>query len=152
MPSTRSLVLIADDDEDDRYLAKLAMERIPLPVDLHFAADGQELVDYLSDSDDYRFVPKRVPSLILLDIKMPVKNGYEALDEIKFMRRHAHIPIVMWTTSSDPQDKKELMRRGAAEFVTKPSTLDGFTDSLQRVVRQWAYGGHLQGQWLGASR
>jgi len=100
-PSAKSIViLMADDDADDRLLAKDALTECRLSNELHFVENGEELLDYLLRRGNYTSLgdaPR--PGLILLDLNMPKKDGREALKEIKADPELRKIPVVVLTTS-----------------------------------------------------
>jgi len=98
-------ILVAEDDEDDRLLMQEALEENRLANDLHFVEDGEFLMDYLLHRGEYsdpQTAPR--PSLILLDLNMPRKDGREALQEIKANPDLRQIPIVVLTTSKAEED------------------------------------------------
>src|ERR687890_587725 len=98
-------ILIADDDADDRLLARDALAESRLANDVRFVEDGEQLMDYLHRKGKYAdpAVSPR-PGLILLDLNMPRKDGREALREIKADPTLRSIPIVVLTTSKQEED------------------------------------------------
>ena len=100
--SAKSIViLMADDDADDRLLAKDALAECKLPGELHFVENGEELLDYLNRRGRFtQMATSPRPGLILLDLNMPKKDGREALREIKNNPDLRKIPVVVLTTST----------------------------------------------------
>ena len=99
------LILMADDDEDDRLMAKEALDEARLINEMDFVEDGEDLMDYLYRRGKYEELKdKSLPGLILLDLNMPRKDGREALKEIKADRKFQLIPIVVLTTSKAEED------------------------------------------------
>ncbi len=97
---TSITILMADDDPEDRMLAKDALEESHLANDLEFVEDGQELMDYLYRRGRYaELTSSQLPGLILLDLNMPKKDGRTALKEIKADPNLKRIPVVILTTS-----------------------------------------------------
>jgi CheY-like chemotaxis protein len=133
MPPSDPLILIADDDEDDRYLIEIAAKRLSFRGQMRFARDGAELTDYLSGCRTNGTAPLPVPDLILLDLNMPRKNGWEVLKEMA-QGAFVPVPVVVWTTSADQKDREKCLRLGARDFVTKRTTLDDLVRSLGRVL------------------
>ncbi len=134
MPPSHPLILIADDDEDDRYLVEIAAKRLSFHGHLLFAKDGTELTDYLCrcrTNGTAAALP--VPDLILLDLNMPCKNGWDVLKEMG-QGALIPVPVVIWTTSADQKDREECLRLGARDFVTKRTTLDGLVGCLKRAL------------------
>jgi CheY-like chemotaxis protein len=134
----RLVVLMADDDEDDRMFAQDAFEESGLPHNLDFVHDGEALIDRLNhclDSDE----PNRtsLPDLILLDLNMPRKDGREALREIKANPKLRHIPIVVLTTSNSDGDIYRSYAIGANSFITKPFAFNALVDVLNTLGKYW---------------
>lgn len=132
-------ILMADDDEDDRELARDALRESRLANDLRFVVDGQDLMDYLRREGAYAdpSVEAPAPGIILLDLNMPKKSGREALAEIKGDDGLRRIPIVVLTTSSDEQDVLATYDLGANSFITKPVTFAGLVEVLRAWGRYW---------------
>ena len=125
---------MADDDADDRLLAKDALAETKLPGELHFVEDGEQLLDYLHRRGKYANGPHASaprPGLILLDLNMPKKDGREALREIKTHPDLRKIPVVVLTTSKADTDIAQIYDLGANSFISKPVTFD----SLVKVMR-----------------
>lgn len=131
-------ILMADDDEDDRLLAKEAFEEACLGNHLDFVTDGVELMDYLNRNGKYQnLAGKALPGLILLDLNMPRKDGREALREIKQDPRLRHIPIVVLTTSKSEEDILRSYDIGVNSFVVKPVSFDTLIDIVKTIKRYW---------------
>lgn len=133
-------ILMADDDEDDRELARDALADEHLVERMRFVEDGQDLLDYLRHTGPYSepstLSPR--PSIILLDLNMPRKDGREALAEIKADNSLRRIPVVVLTTSSDEADVDRAYELGASSFITKPVTLARLTEVMQTVATYWS--------------
>ncbi len=105
MPTGKPItILIAEDDPDDRYLAKEALSESRLANDLYFVEDGEELLEFLRHEGDFAGSRPPRPGIILLDLNMPRKDGREALHEIKADPQLRRIPIVVLTTSKAEED------------------------------------------------
>ena len=98
------VVLMADDDEDDRLLAHEALLESKETYDMHFVKDGVELMEYLRGEGSYKEQPAPMPGLILLDLNMPRKDGREVLAELKADPDLLKIPVVILTTSNSQED------------------------------------------------
>ena len=123
------IILMADDDADDRMLAKDALEESRVLNDLRFVEDGEQLIDYLFRRGPYadpESSPR--PGLILLDLNMPRKDGREALREIKEHPELRRIPIIIMTTSQAEEDIYRSYDLGANSFITKPVTFERLVD------------------------
>jgi CheY-like chemotaxis protein len=131
-------ILVADDDEDDRLFVTRAWKAIRPMDQLRFVEDGEQLIDYLSRGGKYKDpVLAPVPSLIFLDLNMPIKDGREALREIKSNPKLRNIPIVVLTTSSAEEDISQSYDFGANSYITKPSTLVGLAEAFEVLGRYW---------------
>lgn len=132
------VILIADDDAEDRMLVKDALDEGRLKNDIHFVENGEELVDYLnnrgkfSDKDKYP-----TPGLILLDLNMPKKDGREALKEIKNDPHLRLIPVVVLTTSKAEEDILRTYDMGVSSFITKPVTFTALVDVMKTLSKYW---------------
>ena len=131
-------ILMVDDDEDDRMLAEEAFLEVGVPCPLEFVADGDELLDYLLSSG--RFAgqgPTVRPSIILLDLNMPRRDGREALAAIKAHPDLRRIPVIVLTTSQRPSDVLQSYELGASTYIVKPANFEGLINMVQRLVLYW---------------
>lgn len=132
------VILMAEDDADDRLLAREALEESRVLNDLHMVEDGQELMDYLNrqgpyaDKDAYPY-----PGLVLLDLNMPRKDGREALEEMKRDPHLKRIPVVILTTSKSEEDLVRSYDLGANSYISKPVTFEGLVDVMKNLGRYW---------------
>jgi CheY-like chemotaxis protein len=132
------VILMADDDADDRMLAKEALDECRVINDLRFVEDGEELMDYLGKKGDYAETEKCPrPGLILLDLNMPKKDGREALKEIKADPDLRRIPVVVMTTSQAEEDIFRSYDLGASSYVTKPVTFDRLVELMKTLGEYW---------------
>jgi CheY-like chemotaxis protein len=131
-------ILMADDDADDRQMTREAFDHCRVVNDLRFVENGADLMDYLHHrgkfSDTSQF-PR--PGLILLDLNMPLKDGREALREIKANPRFKSIRIVVMTTSKAEEDILRTYQLGAESFITKPVTFTALVDVIKTMGHYW---------------
>lgn len=128
------VVLMADDDEDDRLLASEALLESESRYEMRFVKDGVELMQYLRREGDFRQQADVVrPNLILLDLNMPRKDGREALAEIKSDPDLGQIPVIILTTSSTHKDIFQSNSLGAASYRTKPVTFKAMVDFMKAL-------------------
>ena len=132
------IILMADDDPEDRMLAEDALREAHLQNDLHFTYDGEDLLDYLHRRGRHeQMKDSPLPGLILLDLNMPKKDGREALAEIKSNPDWQHIPIVVLTTSRADADIVKTYHLGVNSFITKPVTFEGLVDVMRSLGNYW---------------
>jgi CheY-like chemotaxis protein len=132
-------VLMADDDPDDRFLTEQACRELMSCGDLRFVEDGEELMHYLRRRGRYadpKISPR--PALILLDLNMPKKDGRQALVEIKADPDLQKIPVAIWTTSDEKEDKIQCLKAGADDYVTKPAGYADLLSSIGRLVTRYS--------------
>jgi CheY-like chemotaxis protein len=131
-------ILMAEDDPDDRFLAREALEEARLANDLHFVQNGEQLMDYLFHRGEYADpgdAPR--PGLILLDLNMPRKDGRQALREIKASSVLRRIPVVVLTTSKAEEDILRSYDMGASAYITKPVTFESLVEVMRAVGEFW---------------
>ena len=133
------VILLADDDEEDRMLACDALAESRLSNEIYCVTDGEELMDYLYRRGKYALpgIMAPRPGLILLDLNMPKKDGREALREIKADPTLRQIPIVVLTTSKADEDILRSYDSGANSFISKPVTFEGLVDLMKGLGRYW---------------
>ncbi len=131
-------ILVAEDDPDDRLLMEEALEENRLANDLRFVEDGEELMDYLHHRGKFTDLASSPrPSLILLDLNMPRKDGRESLKEIKVNPELRQIPIVVLTTSKAEEDILRTYDLGVSSFIAKPVTFESMVDIMKALKRYW---------------
>lgn len=131
-------VLIAEDDDDDFLLVKDAFEESRILIDIFRARDGEELIDFLlhrGEFGDPESAPR--PTLILLDLNMPRKDGREALAEIKAHPDLRMIPVVILTTSKAEEDIVSTYGLGVNSFIRKPVEFVDFVRIIQTLGDYW---------------
>ena len=134
----RRIILMADDDVEDCQLVRDALSEAGRSHDLRTVRDGEELLDYLRHCGQYvggHDAPR--PDLILLDFKMPRKDGREALREIKADPRLRLIPVVVLSTSTIEDDVAFSYDTGANSFIAKPATFRQWVESVKILCEYW---------------
>ena len=131
-------ILIADDDEEDRTLAHRALVTARLAGDVRFACDGEELMDYLQRRG--RFADPATsprPGLLLLDLRMPKRDGFECLRAVREDPELRRIPVVILTTSRAEEDVFHSYDLGVNSFISKPVTFGGLVEAMCALGRYW---------------
>jgi CheY-like chemotaxis protein len=132
------VILLADDDEEDRMLACDALVESRLSNEIFCVTDGEDLMDYLHHRG--KFAPPAIaprPGLILLDLNMPKMDGREALREIKSEPLLRQIPVVVMTTSKAQEDIFHSYDSGASSFISKPVTFEGLIEVMKCLGWYW---------------
>ncbi|WP_420265027.1 response regulator [Candidatus Magnetominusculus dajiuhuensis] len=122
-------ILHADDDEDDNILITDAFKETGLNARITWVEDGEKLLDYLSKRGH--------PDLILLDLNMPRKDGFEALQEIKSDAAMRPIPIIAMTTSASKDDIQQCYDLGVNSYIKKPENFDRLLEVANIISKYW---------------
>lgn len=136
----RFTILIVEDNAEEVILLQKAFKRAALDISVQFVVNGEEAIDYLSGSDKYRdrySFPE--PDLVIMDLKMPRKGGFEVLEWFRNLQEGALIPIVVLTASSRDADVQRAYTLGANSYFIKPSNFDEFRDMIQVIYNYWSH-------------
>lgn len=132
------LILLADDDEDDRLLVREAIAEAGVPGEVRSVPDGAGLLAYLNRASPYADAdgsPR--PGVVLLDLNMPGLDGREALRRIRADPAFRALPVVVLTTSRAPEDIERAYALGANTFITKPAAFADMVETMRVVSRYW---------------
>ena len=121
-------ILLVDDDADDQLFFLDALRAVNDAIVCDVANNGIEALEHLETTPP-------LPSLIFLDLNMPMMNGYECLEHIKKQRDFKDIPVVIFTTSSNPKDRDLTKKLGAKVFLTKTSDLHQMRLQLSEILK-----------------
>jgi len=128
-------ILLVEDGHVQTLLIKTALADLPQLDLLHAAKDGVEAMEFLRR--EVQSVNGQLPDLILLDINMPKKNGFEVLTELKSDPVLRRLPVVVFSTSDSQEDIDRAYDKGANTFITKPVTLGDLKQVLGRIAGYW---------------
>ncbi len=137
-PPKQKIILMAEDDADDRLLVTDALAACALDGAIRFVGDGEELLDYLLHRGKY-LTPESAPrpTFILLDLNMPKKDGRQALAEIRAHPELRRLPVVVFTTSKAEADVEAVYDLGANSFVVKPVAFDALVKIVGQLAQYW---------------
>jgi CheY-like chemotaxis protein len=136
-PSKRPAeILSIEDNPADVAMLKTLFSSVQASLNISFAEDGVEALDYLLGQGKYSHQPTR-PDLILLDLNLPRKDGREVLKEIKQNKELKNIPVLVLSTSNNPRDISEAYSLGASAFVSKPMDLEWFQSVINAIEMFW---------------
>jgi CheY-like chemotaxis protein len=130
MSEENKSILYVDDDADDREFFVDAIKTISPFADIVLAENGVQALDYL---DKTLNASASLPSLIVLDINMPLLDGKETFQRIRKDQRLQNVPVVIFTSSFKPADK-ELFNNQGIEFITKPSDFTYMNNIANRML------------------
>jgi CheY-like chemotaxis protein len=121
-------ILLADDDKDDRFFFKMALDALKTPTELVAVVDGEKLMEYLSEN------AHQLPDVLFLDLNMPRKNGFECLSEIKSNVDLKQLPVIIFSTSYEQEVVNQLYLNGAQYFMRKPAEFLQLKKIIQQTV------------------
>lgn len=124
----RPTFLVAEDDEDDYTFLLSAFEKLCPEANLIWVRDGEELTELLFEAG------ATTPSLLLLDLNMPRKDGREALKEIRERGEHDAMPIIVLTTSASDADRRYVSQFSGTSYMTKPVGIAPYEDLVRRAM------------------
>jgi CheY-like chemotaxis protein len=114
----KKYLLLAEDDPDDQEALRLAFIKEIGSIEIECVADGVEMLAHLNNCS-----PDKLPSIILMDYHMPVKNADDILKDLSADNRLSHIPKLVWSTSDRSEYMDRCISAGALRYIHKPSTL-----------------------------
>ena len=117
---TLTFILVVDDDKEDHLILQDYFSEIGLNDYLTYKENGKEALDFLESLPE-----QNLPDLIVLDLNMPILNGVQTLLQLKRSPRYKNIPVIIYSTSENENEKRKCLSYGALNYVVKPSTYDG---------------------------
>ena len=136
--SDHSVILLAEDREDDIVLIRKAFQNAYLANPLHVVRDGEEVIAYLNGEGKYANRAEHpLPELILLDLKMPKVDGFEVLEWLQNQSSLRGIPVVVLTSSDHIKDVNKAYMLGANSFLVKPLDFENYAELAKLIHRYW---------------
>ena len=120
-------ILLVEDDPGHARLIEKNLRRANITNDIVKAADGQQAIDYLFS---HNHLP---PLLVLLDLNLPVLDGYQVLERMKADERTKHIPVIMLTTTDDSREVSRCYELGCNVYITKPVDYEQFSEAIRKL-------------------
>jgi len=139
----RPTILLVDDSENDLLLLRTAFEKAEFNIPLQEVHNGAEAIAYLKGDDPYSDRNKfPLPAVMLLDLNMPMKNGFEVLTWVRAQTGLKRLSIIVLTASMRTEDIERAFDLGVNSFLVKPSSLDALAAML-RCLRDWIQINHF---------
>jgi CheY-like chemotaxis protein len=126
-------ILLAEDDPGHARLIEKNLRRANVTNEIVFATNGQEAIDYLFCEGEYANKKRASHMLILLDLNMPVLDGYQVLERVKVDERTKHIPVIILTTTDDPREVKRCYELSCNVYITKPVDYEQFAEAMRKL-------------------
>ncbi len=131
-------ILYAEDDEDDFFLLSDSLRKANFKCDLHRVRNGQEALDFLYHKNAFQDSLKHPrPNMVLLDLKMPIMDGNEALKRIRSDKEFSKIPVVVLTSSKATEDISKSYGYGANSYIQKPDWYEEMISLVNMIGRYW---------------
>jgi CheY-like chemotaxis protein len=131
-------ILHVDDDENDRLLLNIAQRRAKVPANLIAVADGEQAIAYLQGNQVYSDRTRNpIPDLVLLDLKLPLKSGFEVLEWIRAQEELRHLPVIVLSSSEHETDRRRALESGANFYIVKPVCVVGMVEMMKHVQANW---------------
>lgn len=128
-------ILLVEDNEDDVFLTREAFDAASLKVSLHHVVNGEKCMQFLRKEGVYAQSP--TPDLILLDMHMPVMDGFEVMSAIVADPNLRHLPVVVLTTSYEAADIQKMYGLRCNSYITKPIDFDNFVRAIGQLAGYW---------------
>jgi CheY-like chemotaxis protein len=128
-------ILLAEDNPGDARLTEKAFDRGNVVNNLHVVENGIETMKFLTREGEYREKPR--PDIVLLDLNMPGKDGWEVLEEVRDDPELARIPVIVLTSSEAEKDIVKSYELRANAYLTKPVDFQGFLEIVDGFEQFW---------------
>lgn len=134
------VILVAEDDDNHVFLMQRAFKQASLINPLQFVSDGEQAIAYLKGEGQYANRDEfPLPSLLLLDLKMPNKNGFEVLEWLRTQPTLRALRVIVLTTSGSTEDINRAYQLGANSFLTKPLDFRDFVQLSASIKGYWVF-------------
>jgi CheY-like chemotaxis protein len=126
-------ILLVEDDPGHARLIEKNLRRSNITNEIVSLTDGQQAVDYLFGEGSYKNTKHPSPMLVLLDLNMPVMDGYQVLQRMKHNERTRRIPVVILTTTDDTREVQRCYDLGCNVYITKPVDYEQFAEAIRKI-------------------
>lgn len=131
-------ILAVEDNAHEAALLKNALNKMDVDLSVEFVANGDEAIEYLGAAGRFRDRQKfPEPDLVIMDLKMPRKGGFEVLEWFRNLQEGALIPVIVLTASDRDADIQRAYSLGASSYFVKPTSLDEFRNMIKIVYDYW---------------
>ncbi len=135
---SEKIILLVEDNDNDIILTERALKKCQADYPLVVARDGVEALDFLFRRGEYaQRDPTRNPAVILLDLKLPLIDGFEVLRQIRADETTSHIPVLVLTSSLEESDQVKSRKLGANRYYGKPVSFDKFVGLIREICSEW---------------
>ena len=128
-------VLVIEDNEADQHLTRTALRDARIANDVHIVADGEQAIAFLNQVGAFVDAPR--PDLVLLDLNLPKKNGFQVLEEMKAAAHLKNIPVIVVSGSARPSDIARAYALQIAAYLVKPVNVDEYFTAIRALKELW---------------
>lgn len=133
MPNQEVTILLVEDDPGHARLIQKNLRRSNINNEIVALTDGQQAVDFLFAEGQYADHKRPSPLLVLLDLNMPVLDGYQVLERMKANEQTKRIPVVILTTTDDAREVERCYNLGCNVYITKPVDYEQFAEAIRKI-------------------
>lgn len=131
-------VLYAEDEADDVFFMRAAFKRVGVEHHLEAVSDGEQAIGYLAGEGPYADRNQfPMPGLLLLDLNLPVRSGFEVLGWLRSQAHLGHLKVVVFSSSGRPEDRVRAAQLGATGYLLKPASGAEFADTARLLRERW---------------
>ena len=131
-------ILLVEDNEDDQFFMKQAQQKAGIQNPMHIVHDGQQALDYLKGAGEYGDRQKYpLPFLVLLDLKLPVKSGFEVLHWVRAQPEFHDLKVVILSGSEQTSDVTQARAFGVVDYIVKPTSPAQLVEILRERKAAW---------------
>lgn len=131
-------VLYVEDEADDVFFMRNAFRRLGLEAAFHAVEDGDRAISYLEGRPPYGDRERHpVPHMVLLDVNLPIRSGFEVLEWLRSRSEFERTPVVIFSSSGRQEDRTRAEQLGATDYLLKPSSGAQFFAVAQQVAERW---------------
>lgn len=127
------VILLVEDNPGHARLIVKNLRRAGINNEIVIADDGQKALDFLFGEGDYAGQEPAAPLMVLLDLNLPVLDGYQVLQRMKADKRTRRIPVIILTTTDDTREVSRCYELGCSVYITKPVDYTKFSEAIQRI-------------------
>jgi CheY-like chemotaxis protein len=128
-------ILLVEDNHDDAFFMRRAFEAVGVGNQVSIMADGEAAIEFFNGPDTGDEMKR--PCMVLLDVKLPLKNGLEVLEVIRSRDDLRTIPVIMLSSSNEPSDVSRALHLGANAYVVKPAAYGDLTKLVASIRDFW---------------
>ncbi|HKU16064.1 MAG TPA: response regulator [Steroidobacteraceae bacterium] len=132
-------VLVVDDSEQDAALTLDALRRAAPGAKLLRLTDGEQALHFICATHGYTGRPAGMPKLVVMDLHMPGMDGIAALKVLRARSDTEHVPVVLWSSNSNPLFIEQALEAGASGYHVKPTALDAYRAEIDKIAQRWLH-------------